>query len=224
MLRKARHYKLAIAYDLLLTFGVPLNIVALFLSSSAYGALSAKQAGSVYLILIYLYWAVVIILGVMNIVISFRKYREGDDRYCVNALLILKYGLVIFFIVNYLSGILIFMAALVGTRGIIIFAFPVVFFVIFISMAVTWCIMIPGSFYGIQVIRFAVSQGKITGIAAAVHGILQFIFLGDVLDTLYLAVSKWGMGKKSSIIVGGLYILAVSAMIATAVYIGTQAA
>ena len=88
MLRKVKHYKLAAAYDLLLTFGVPLNIMALFLSGMSTEILSGKQAVGFYGIMAYLYWATVVILGVMNIVQSFRKHKEGDDKYCMNALLI----------------------------------------------------------------------------------------------------------------------------------------
>ena len=62
-------------------------------------------------------------------------------------------------------------------------------------------------FYGIQVIRITYREKK-TGIGAAVwHGILQFVFLADVLDAMYLAVKKWGMGKKSSVVIGFLYVL-----------------
>ncbi len=219
MLRKVKHYKLAAAYDLLLTFGVPLNIMALFLSGMSTEILSGKQAVGFYGIMAYLYWATVVILGVMNIVQSFRKHKEGDDKYCMNALLILKYGLVLFYVVNYVGTVFVLLIMFVASRGLIIFAFPVVIFYVLMNVAATWLIMIPGSFYGIQVIRFGVKQKKVSGTAAVLHGILQFLFLADVLDTLYLAVKKWGMGKKSSAVVGGLYIFTALAMFATILYI-----
>ncbi len=81
MLRKVKHYKLAAAYDLLLTFGVPLNIMALFLSGMSTEILSGKQAVGFYGIMAYLYWATVVILGVMNIVQSFRKHKGRQVLY-----------------------------------------------------------------------------------------------------------------------------------------------
>lgn len=46
------------------------------------------------------------------------------------------------------------------------------------------------------VLRESVRAGKISGGAAVIHGILQFLFLADVLDAMYLAAGKWGRGKK----------------------------
>ena len=40
-------------------------------------------------------------------------------------------------------------------------------------------------------------------------GILQFLFLTDVLDAMYLAAGKWGRGKKSSVLVALVYVAAV---------------
>ena len=50
-------------------------------------------------------------------------------------------------------------------------------------------------------------------------GFLQFVFLADVLDAMYLAVRKWGRGKKSSVVIGVLYIAAVAALIWGAMYL-----
>ena len=48
---------------------------------------------------------------------------------------------------------------------------------------------------------------------AVLHGILQFMFLADVLDAMYLAVKKWGMGKKSSVVIAVLYVLMLGGII-----------
>ena len=48
----------------------------------------------------------------------------------------------------------------------------------------SWLAILPGSMYSIQVIRGSVRAGKISGGAAVLHGILQFLFLADVLDAL----------------------------------------
>ena len=73
----------------------------------------------------------------------------------------------------------------------------------------SWLAILPGSIYSIQVIRGSVHAGKISGGAAVIHGILQFLFLTDVLDAMYLAAGKWGRGKKSSVLVALVYVAAV---------------
>ena len=110
----------------------------------------------------------------------------------------------------YGAGVLIYlMAAFVGSRGTILFALPfmlpgILFFMTVLVIG-TWLIMVPGAFYGVQVIRLSYGEKKMGMGAALLHGFLQFNFLVDVLDAMYLAVKKWGMGKKSSVLIGILY-------------------
>ena len=211
---KKRTYYIPIFYDCLLTMGIPLNVVFVAAAVGIREWISYKPVLLLYGLLAVLYWIAVLVLGVANILISFRQYSLGDDIYCVNAMLILKYGLVCFFILNFLVLSLIGVVALIGSRGTILFIFPLLLPVVFFWVAITWLLMLPGSFYGIQVIRLGKAQGRFIrdgekipeqGKIAVLHGILQFIFLLDVLDAMYLAVMKWKMGKKSSILVGGLY-------------------
>lgn len=49
--------------------------------------------------------------------------------------------------------------------------------------------------------------GKISLGTAILHGILQLFFLADVLSAMYLAAVKWKRAKKSSIVVGIVYIV-----------------
>lgn len=225
--KKRGKHRLQMAYDVLLTLGVPLCAAYIALAVFCSRAVDSMWLWAAFMVLAAGYWLAVFCLGLANIVQSFGKYREGDASFCVNAMLVLKYGLVVFFVVNFvvilLGFLLVGLAALVGSRGTIIFAIPlwlpvlaaaVVFWVAF-----TWLVMLPGSFYGIQVIRFSRREGKLSGRMSAVHGILQFLFLTDVLDALYLAVRKWGMGKKSSVVIGGLYVFVVAAMAAGIVYL-----
>ena len=109
------------------------------------------------------------------------------------------------------------MGTLVGTRGLALFAAPVLLPWLAASVAfsvfASWLAIVPGAFYGIQVIRITYREKK-TGIGAAIwHGILQFVFLADVLDAMYLAVKKWGMGKKSSVVIAVLYVLMLGGII-----------
>ena len=56
-------------------------------------------------------------------------------------------------------------------------------------------------------IRLTRTAGKTGTFAALIHGIFQFTFFLDVLDSMYLAVVKYGRGKKSSAVIAVLYIL-----------------
>ena len=75
--------------------------------------------------------------------------------------------------------------------------------------------MVPGSFYSIQVIRLTRKKGKTNLLWAVWHGFLQFCFLTDVLDTMYLAVRKWNRGKLGAALIGLLYIGAAGWVILT---------
>lgn len=222
-----KSYKLAIAYDALLTIGVPLNILFIIMDTTIWKHISHKLILILYGLLAFIYWGIVIALGIINIVQSFKKYTQEDYLYCINALLILKYGLVIFFIVNFSVIVLAFLAAgiisLMGSRGAIIFALPVlapwIVLILALCVVVTWLLMLPGSFYGIQVIRFGLKQGRITAQAAILHGILQFVFLLDVLDAFYLSVKIWHRGKKSSLAIATVYIAAILGAVAFILYL-----
>lgn len=223
---KRRKNLLAVCYVVLLTLCVPLACLYLWILSVLpipYEQV-AEQAdtfgeGVLIILLFFLpvavYWMTVLVLGILNIMRSFQICRAKDAVGCVNGMLIHKYGLVIFFGINFCVLALYYFAmtfgVLVGTRGLALFAAPALLpwltAAMGFSVFTTWLVMIPGAFYGIQVIRLSRREKKISTGAAVWHGLLQFIFLADVLDAMYLAVRKWGRGRKSSVVIGILYIL-----------------
>lgn len=233
-----KKYSLSITYVLLLTMCVPLACLyvwLLFILPIPWESLMdwADTFGKgilvifVFLLPVIVYWIAVVVLGVANIVKSFKIYQSGDVDGCVNRMLIIKYGLVIFFIINFIAMsswyLISTVTVLMGTRGLAIFAAPVLLPLlvgsIVFTVFATWLAIVPGAFYSIQVIRFTVREKKI-GIGAAVwHGILQFVFVADVLDTMYLAVKKWGRGKKSSVVIGVLYLLSLAAVTGMVIYL-----
>ena len=227
-----KKYTLSITYVILLTLCVPLVCLYIWLLTVLPIPWDALTAWAdtfcrgllvflLFLLPIGIYWLTVLILGVLDLVRSFKVYKTGDAAGCVNGMLIHKYGLVIFFAVNFIVMFLFYfiltLGTLVGTRGLALFAAPVLLPWLAASVAfsvfASWLAIVPGAFYGIQVIRITYREKK-TGIGAAIwHGILQFVFLADVLDAMYLAVKKWGMGKKSSVVIGFLYVLMLAGII-----------
>lgn len=205
-----RTYALPVAYDVLLTAGFPLAL-AYFIFCGFTGRYLPHQlllAGFFVFALIYLMASFT--LGVLNIAQSFRKYAQGADVYCLNAMLVLKYGLVVYFLLNFVVYAFFVLLVIAASRGTILFAlplYPAIGAIFFLIIGGTWVGLLPGAFYGLQTIRFAKAQGKLSPKAAILHSILQFIFLLDVLDALYLSVKLWGRGKKSAVAVGMLYAL-----------------
>ena len=209
----------AAAYVILLSLQVPLNISFLLIAANglASGKLPISGEGLffVYIGAAVFYFLVLGILGITNIVRSFLAYGRGDEEHCLRGMLILKYGMVPFFIINFCSILLLSLAALVGSRGTLLFAFPVTVPLLFLAFFCTWLAMVPGSFYSIQVIRLTRKKGKTNLLWAVWHGLLQFCFLTDVLDTMYLAVRKWNRGKLGAALIGLLYIGAAGWIILT---------
>ena len=167
--RKSR--KSTFLYVILLTLCVPLAYVYLILVT---GLLDKIQEGHIGLTLmivflpLFFYWGLVAVVGIINIGQSFKIYKTGNPIECVNRMLIHKYGLVVFFCVNFLVLFIYYffisMAVLVGSRGAaIIFApvlLPWLIVAVVFSVGATWLAILPGSFYGIQVIRMTYKSGK----------------------------------------------------------------
>ena len=227
-----KKYALSIPYVIMLTLCLPLAGLYIWLLTVLPIPWDALRGWSdsfgrtmlvclLFLFPVVIYWLVVFVLGILNIVKSFKEYKTQDTVGCVNGMLIHKYGLVVFFAVNFIVMFLFYFimtfGMLIGTKGLVLFAAPVLLPWLIAAIAfnvfASWLAIVPGAVYGVQVIRFTV-KGKKTGIGAAIwHGLLQFIFLTDVLDAMYLAVKKWGMGKRSSIVIMILYVLVLAGIV-----------
>ena len=202
-------YRLPAAYVILHTLSFPL--LGLSALADAFLSLSyPQQAASLrfvrlHVLLIALYILLLFLVGAALIVRSFADCRQNRVSVCVNSLLILKYGMIPFFIINFCAYCFFYLVLLVASRGTILFGFPILLVTIAAAMFLTWLIIIPGAFYGIQVIRLGRRQEKLGLGAALFHGLLQFIFLLDIPDTMYLSVKKFGMGKKCAWLAAALY-------------------
>lgn len=211
--------KLAIAYVITLSLIPVLTLANLAFQNHVLDAIPYNASTLVTLRGFFLsnlptiiYILALYILGILNIWKSFSSYEEGDSTVLLNRMLIHKYGLVVFFLFSFITlFILYFFAGTVltfMTGGLII---PVMLLImsvmVFFTVIAFWLLILPGSFYALQVILMTYKTGKISLGTAILHGILQFFFLTDVLSAMYLAAVKWGRAKKSSIIVGIVYIV-----------------
>lgn len=216
------HYKLPVAYAILVT--IPTNtFTAINITYDIYSKGEAIAPAVIFnAVIIFIYWLAVFVLGVLNIMTSFKKHTKGNWEYCVNAMLILKYGLIFFYVLNFILFLAACLLALVVSRGTIIFAFHLWLFdfiILAVIVATSYIIMLPGSFYSIQALRFCLKQNTLTKKKAVFLGILQFIFIIDVLSSAYIALKCFSKGKKSFIFVSAVIILLVLAFAATIIFL-----
>ena len=124
-----------------------------------------------------------IIVGIANVVCAFRDYRQAPEL-CIRNLKLLKYGMIPCFVINF-----IWMLCLGFGVAVASFLIGLVWFVPFAVIA-TWLYLLPGAFYGVQVVRIMHNrQGRGAG-WCIFNGFLQFCFVLDVIDTAYLA-GEW---------------------------------
>ncbi len=145
----------------------------------------------------------IIVLYIGNIVLSFLTVENVHPLYCVRTMLIVRYGVIPFFIFNTIITSFIILAGMFASLFFVRFA-------IIYWVSSSFILMLPGAFYGIRVIRLSLREEKISRTAAILHGIAQFIPVAGVLDSAYLSVFKWKTGGKISFAVLLVSILAVA--------------
>ena len=137
--------------------------------------------------------SLVILIG--NIVRSFRIRGEEDPLRCVRAMLVVRYGMIPFFILHAcLTPIALFA---IGFAGLVDFyRFGVIYL-----FAAPLLFMLPSAFYGIRAVRLSLLEKKLHPVAAVLHGIAQFIPVLGVLDAAYLSAIKWKTAGKITVVV-----------------------
>ena len=201
-------------YTLILTLSVPVIAVVFFRLLFWGSAGTTPYARQVFwlengaMVLTFILAAAV--LGVMSIVKAFRTFNKSYED-CVRGMLINKTGLIVFFSLNLMWDVMLSMMFIMGSRGLLLIFMPPVWAVM---SYFTWLALIPGAIWGIQVARACVKEKGMSKPQAVLHSILQFVFMVDVLDCLYLAAVKWGMGKKRAVVILVLYaVLIIAAVI-----------
>ena len=96
--------RLAVIYVILLSLCAPLMAVHFELFSWFMGVvdMSYWTQTVLWFLPMLVYGGILVILGIWNMVKSFQIYKRQDMLGCINGMLIHKYGLVIFFCVNFI--------------------------------------------------------------------------------------------------------------------------
>ena len=95
--------RLAVIYVILLSLCAPLMAVHFELFTWFMGVvdMSYWTQTVLWFLPMLVYGGILVILGIWNMVKSFQIYKRQDMLGCINGMLIHKYGLVIFFCVNF---------------------------------------------------------------------------------------------------------------------------
>ena len=201
-------------YTLLLALNVPLSIGYMLLMYFLLNLMGSrveigmevedrllKAAAIGYFVLAAIFIVAVTVLGLMSVIKAFRTFNKSAED-CVRGMLIHKTRMIAFFVINMVWDVFFSLFLLAASRGTFILFMPIVWTVM---VYFTWITLIPGGVWGIQAARASVKEKGMSKPQAVLHGILQFVFMVDVLDCLYLAAIKWGMGKKRAVVILVLY-------------------
>ncbi|MBR1853884.1 MAG: hypothetical protein IJ794_12210 [Lachnospiraceae bacterium] len=124
-----------------------------------------------------------IIVGIANVVCAFRNYRRATEL-CIRNLKLLKFGMIPCFVVNFIWMLCLGFGVAVASS-----LFGLAWFVP-VAVIATWLYLLPGAFYGVQVVRIMRNrQGRGAG-WCIFNGLLQFCFVLDVIDAAYLT-NEW---------------------------------
>lgn len=141
-----------------------------------------------------------LLLGVGNVIQAVLCCRKKYEEFLERAVLLLKYGMILFYMIVFALGVAVWF---IGT-----FLGPVGMIAALMFAIVDYAIMIPGIFYGISWLVLLIRKKEISLKAGIFHGILQCLFVLDVVDTMYLmAVKK----KKYRRITAGILVMTVVA-------------
>lgn len=139
--------------------------------------------------------AIWLVFPIGNIVRSFRMKGEDAPLHCIRAMLILRYGMIPFYILHaFLSPVAGY--AMIYFSRMDFYRFGITYFFV-----APLFFLLPGSFYGIRVVRMSLLEKKIRLIPAILHGIAQFIPVLGVLDAAYLSAVKWKTARIITLVI-----------------------
>lgn len=131
-----------------------------------------------------------VVFGVLNIIVAVKCCKPEYHDIMLNSAVLVKYSMIPFFI---LGGIMIVACLLLS---IIPLPFMILFgpFMAFVCCVIGWLILAFESPYTISYLCISrKSSNGATKVMAVLHGVLQFFFMADVFDVMYLTLreKKW---------------------------------
>ena len=125
-----------------------------------------------------------ILFSIINIVSLFIDYKNNNIKLLFKKMKRIKLGLIPFWIINFICYLPISIFLIVVGHG---FGFIIVPIFIFASYTVL-CLT---SIFSVTYLKSLHKNGIITFKQCIIHSLLQFIFVIDIIDTIYI-IRKWG--------------------------------
>lgn len=140
----------------------------------------------IFVSLSFISWVLIIIFTAMNIKNAFRLYLNRNFNGLKKYMALQKLVAIPYFLLNFIFCLLIAIAVLGGSRGLIIFTpIPILFL---IPIFLTFITVVCTSIYGIFFIGVLLKENRIEFGKALIHIIFQICFVLDVVDTIVLII------------------------------------
>lgn len=130
-----------------------------------------------------------LIFGILNIVMSVRCCKPEYHNILLNSTVLVKYSMIPFFILGGIITVGCLLVSLIPVPFMIFFG-PVM---AFICCVIGWLILAFGAPYTISYLCLSRKLPNSTKFITIIHAILQFFFMADVFDVMYLTLreKKW---------------------------------
>ncbi|MDO4301484.1 MAG: hypothetical protein Q4D26_08870 [Clostridia bacterium] len=173
--------------DILRMMLYPLSaVVVLVLSELGISENTAGWISVVVLGILFVFYVVYkVYWGIKNIKTAVRLTNEENSDSLLSFMKITKFGSIPLYIIVFLINLFMWFLFVVSTRGMAIFTFP---FMIAPTVFFTYLNVVFTAVFTIGFLIIKKDKGDISLSFVVINGILQFCFVLDVIDTIYLCV------------------------------------
>ena len=142
------------------------------------------------------------IMGVVNLITVLTVGRKWTRKTLLNCTLIIKYGLIPFYLIGGSITIGVTVAALFPLPLMALLGLVTIVFLIF-----GYGILLGASPYALAYIIKSCKEGKYSKIVAILSGICQFLFSFDVLSMMILTIKEKHLVKTTICVLGGMCLI-----------------
>ena len=142
-----------------------------------------KKGHTEFIVAMFLVYVVimlsVLVSGWVSVAMAVKVYRNKEYEKLEKGWLLLKYGSIPFFILNFLYSLFAWFIILVASRGFLVFLTP-------IPIVVTCTMIFQSGCFGWCYIRYMNSKRESDGKISKIHYVMQVVSILDVISTLLI--------------------------------------
>jgi hypothetical protein len=133
----------------------------------------------------FIIWFIIyFIISIINIVSIIIDYRKNDTELLFKKMKRVKIGLIPYWIINFICYVPISVVVLLAGHGFGFIIVPIFIFASYMVLCLT-------SLFSILYLLNLNKNNRISKKQFIIHALLQFIFVVDIIDTIYIII-KWG--------------------------------